>query len=503
MPSLQQASYEELHAAFRSGDTMRCLEAARFLDRASSGGLHPLGQLMPHAEAADRRADLLALVEALADHAPYDCRLLELRGSLLLQIGRLDEAIDALTQALSRRPAHLPAMGVLASAYTQAGRFPEAREVLQKIHDLDPGDPSSVSNIAYLTAAMGDMIPALNLYRRAIMQRPDHPQMRLNYSIALLKAGFYQQGWAEHEWRFQLPGHTSLPLSRLLPTLTPGLDLNGKHVLVTQEEGYGDTFMYLRYLPLLARHGARIRVWGADIMADLCARVEGVEAVQFGGETPPYDYHCPFISLPRVFSASETPFGAAVPYISADKGKSARFSALLKKEPSLRVGLVWSGAPRRDQTEAFMLDQRRSMALETLRPLFGLADVSFYSLQKGDAARQLDEGRLRGGPSDGLDTGITDLMPHVETMDDSAALIDNLDVVVSVDTSMVHLAGAMGKTVLLMDRVNPCWRWLTDRQDSPWYPSLTIYRQQRAWDWGDVVSSVRDRLIDEAKRKRS
>ncbi|WP_162993474.1 tetratricopeptide repeat protein [Asaia bogorensis] len=478
-----------LHEAFARHELARCLD---LLTKAGPcHGPHPLETLLRTAETQDRRADLQWLVDIALESTPEDCRLLELGGTLRMQRGQLAEAITLLQRAVSQRPCHLPALSVLATALNQAGHFTDARTVLDRIHALDPADPCSLSNIAYLMSAAGDMNAALNLYRQAIQIRPDHPQMRLNYSIALLKAGYFQQGWTEHEWRFQLPGHTSLPLARLLPNITPTLDLRGKRILVTHEEGYGDTFMYLRFIPLLAERGAIVRVWGADIMADLCRRVNGVESVQVGGDVPPYDYHCPFISLPRAFAASATPFGVAPPYITADPEKSAHFAARLAHDTRLRVGIVWAGAPRRDQTEAYMLDQRRSMPLAALAPLFDVDAISLYSLQKGDAADQLPT----------LPNPVINLMPEIESMDDTAALIDNLDLVVSVDTSMVHLAGAMNKPVLLMDRVNPCWRWMTDREDSPWYPSLRIIRQTRAWDWQDVVATVQDIISELARRK--
>ncbi|GBQ92033.1 tetratricopeptide repeat-containing glycosyltransferase family protein [Asaia krungthepensis] len=479
-----------LLTAFHQNASQACLDLARQCDTGNAA-FHPLQSLLPHAEAHDRRKDLLLITDMALAAQPEDCRLLELSGALRMQLGDIDEAIEQLRLALARRPNHMPALSTFACALTQGGHFDEALVVLEKIRAHDPSDPSALSNIAYLHSATGHLHESLNLYRQAIHAKPDHPQMRLNYSIALLKAGYFQQGWTEHEWRFQLPGHTTLPMARLLPNITADLDLRGKHVLITQEEGYGDSFMYLRFIPLLAERGAIIRLWGADVMADLCARVNGVDTVQVGGDIPPYDYHCPFISLPRAFAATATPFGVLPPYIAADPVKSAVIASRVAQDHNLRVGLVWAGAPRRDQTEAYMLDQRRSMPLDCLTPLAELTGVTFYSLQKGEAASQIATSPLP----------IIDLMPEMDTMDDTAALIDNLDIVVSVDTSMVHLAGAMGKRVLLMDRVNPCWRWMTGREDSPWYPSLQILRQTTAWDWRGVVSEVRDRLADAARHK--
>lgn len=470
---------------FTQGALAACREEAmRRLSTGNATGPHPLDPLLPVAEQLNRRDDLIGLVIACQEEHPEDCRLLELSATLHMQTGAFDEAGRAIDAALARRPAHLPALAIQARLLTQAGRLDEALRVLERIQELNPDNPSNLSNIAYLRIALGDVDEALNLYRQSILRQPNHPQMRLNYSIALLKAGYFQQGWAEHEWRFRLPGHTTLPMNRLLPNITPRLDLQGRQVLVTQEEGFGDTLMYLRYLPLLAARGAIIRVWGAENMATLCARIEGVHHVQVGGETPSYDYHCPFISLPRAFSATAHPFGVPVPYVRADPDGISRFAALMPEDGRLRVGLVWSGAPRPDQSDAWMLDQRRSMKLEALAPLLDLDRTTFYSLQIGEAAQQ----RLAYAGR------IVDLTDRIGTMDDTAALVANLDIVVSVDTAMVHLAGAMGKPVILMDRVNPCWRWMSDRTDSPWYPTLRIIRQSRAWQWEDVVAQVRTRL---------
>ncbi|AOX16507.1 tetratricopeptide repeat protein [Kozakia baliensis] len=466
--------------------------AAVALGETSPLAPHPLQDLLAWAASRNCREDLLETAQRAEALAPNDPRLLELRADILLQIGRLEEAENAIREALRRRPAHNASRNLLAAILAQACRFSEAFEILRALDEEFPNNPATRSNLAYMKMAAGDVQEALTLYRQAIVTHPDNPRIRLNYSIALLKAGQFQQGWAEHEWRFGLPGHTSLPQDRLLPNLTANLDLNGKHILVTQEEGLGDTLMYLRYIPCLAARGAIVRVWGADIMASLTARVEGVSTVQVGGNTPYYDYHCPFISLPRAFAATATPMGAPVPYLSADPTLSAQWAARLRDDHALRIGIVWAGAPRPENTDAYMIDQRRSMPLACLAALTKIENIRLYSLQLGEAAQQLNE-----APYD-----IVNVMNDIHDMGDTAALIDNLDVVVSVDTSVAHLAGGMGKPVLLMDRINPCWRWMQARHDSPWYPNLRIIRQTRAWEWSDVVKNVARELQRRVEERR-
>lgn len=454
---------------------------------------HPFSALLDDAVAQDRRLEYLMLLDRIGQEEAQDCRLLDLRAIILQQIGRLDEAESTARRALIARPHHLPSINLLVSILTQAGRFEEAEAILRAQYQTLPDDPATIANLAVIMTAQNKFAEALQLYREAIAHAPTHARIRLNHSIALLKAGYYTQGWAEHEWRLDLPGHTSLPRETALPNLTPDLDLADRHVLLTQEEGLGDTLMYLRYVPLLAERGARVTIWGAETLADMMRRVPGVERVQVGGDTPDYDYHCPFISLPRAFAATSTPFGVDVPYLTVDPAKRAAWARRMQDDRLLRVGVVWAGAPRPTNPDAFMLDQRRSMPLSALAPLFRSRSATFYSLQKGPATEQLDitlpEYRR-----------VVDWSDSLNTMDDTAALIANLDVVISVDTSVVHLAGALGKRVILMDRVNPCWRWLHDRTDSPWYPDLTIVRQSMPWQWSDVVQRVAALLRKERRK---
>ncbi|AFW03046.1 peptide transporter [Gluconobacter oxydans] len=468
----------------------RYRDAAAELEKATRPfGGHAVAALIDEAVALRRRGDLLLLLAESRKIAPHDPRLLDAQGNILMHLGRFDESEVCLRESLKRRPNDKGTLNLLAMNLTEQGRFDEALAILDNLRQRAPDEWGPGCNMAAILNNIGRLEEAANIYRETIPLAPNEAALRLNHSIAMLKSGRMAQGWAEHEWRFGIPGHTNLPQNRLLPNITPSLNLEGRRILVTQEEGLGDTLMYLRYIPALARTGAIVHIWGTSTLAGLCRRVEGVTIVQHGGETPEYDYHCPFISLPRAFSATPDAMGAPVPYLHADPVKVSQWKKILRTDRNLRVGLVWAGGARPENTGAQMVDRQRSMPLSVLAPLTDLEGISFYSLQKDEPALQ----RLDfPGP-------LVDFMPQCLDMDDTAALVSCLDLVVSVDTSMVHLAGGLGKPVIMMDRFNNCWRWLHGRDDSPWYPKMKIVRQTRFRDWSDVVTRVKS-LLEEAVR---
>ncbi|GBR49195.1 tetratricopeptide repeat protein [Neokomagataea thailandica] len=466
------------HALFLMGQYAPAAQA--FIRAAPTVGPHPIAQFLPQAISQRLRPELLLLIDAAIEQTPEDIRLLEAKATVLTELNRLTEAEHLLKESLRRRPNNDNTLNTLAMVYSEAGRFDESLAILQTLHERAPDQWTPLCNLACTLTNIGQLDEAANVYRRAITLAPHEPALRLNHSITMLKAGRMAQGWAEHEWRFGLPGHTSLPRSRLLPSITPNLDLRGKRILITQEEGLGDTLMYLRYIPPLIRTGARVHIWGPHTLASLCNRIDGIDTVQVGGDTPDYDYHCPFISLPRAFSATPDAMGAPVPYLTTHSHKAAQWQKILQHDTKLKVGLVWGGGVRSENSIAYMLDRKRSMPLKALNPLAALDGMSFYSLQKDEPAHQLPD----------FPGHITNYMPQCFDMDDTAALISALDIVVSVDTSMVHLAGAIGKPVIMMDRTTNCWRWLQNREDSPWYPNMRIVRQTTFQEWGDVVERV-------------
>ena len=445
--------------------------------------LHPCQDLADLLARQQRAADADAAYAAARHLTPDDPRLLLAHGEYLAARWRPEEAEAVLRRGLRARPGDLPTMNQLGIVLAALGRMDEALALFRDVVATNPANHAAWANLGCALANEGSFEDALAYYHRAIRLKPDDAQIRLNHSICLLKAGRMTQGWTEHEWRLSLPGHTDLPRRLLLPTLSPDTDLSGSTVLVTQEEGFGDTLMYLRYVPLLADRGARVVLWVPEALRRLAQRVEP-RATVLSGDVPnlEFTWHCPFISLPRAFAGIADAGGWATPYLRTDPDRVAAMAALLPERTGRRVGLVWGGAPRPNDPVAHGIDRRRSIGLAALAPLAAVDGVTFVSVQKGPYADQL----AHAPP--GL--VLHDPMAQVRDMDDTASLLMSLDLVVTVDTSIVHLAGGLGRPTILLDRYDNCWRWLHGRTDSPWYPSVRIIRQSRPGDWSDVAERL-------------
>ena len=300
--------------------------------------------------------------------------------------------------------------------------------------------------------------------------------------MALLKAGRFREGWSAFNRRLELPGHALLPMGSLLPVLETGTRLDGRTVLVTHDSGFGDTLQFARYLPMLADRGARVKLWVPDALCRLVQAMPGVEAVLSDKDAwPSFDWHCPIIRLAEVFGTTLDTVPATMPYVTADPALAAQWQSRLppRQAGMRRVGLVWAGSARVDTPRLAAVDRRRSVDPEILQPLLAVPQTEWVSLQLG-----------RPPPP----FAVIDPMSRVSDFADTASIISLLDAVVSVDTSVAHLAGAMDMPVLLLDRYDNCWRWLTGRADSPWYPSLRIFRQSAWGDWSGPVRAAADAL---------
>jgi hypothetical protein len=319
---------------------------------------------------------------------------------------------------------------------------------------------------------------SLAAYDRAIARSADDPQIKVHRALALLHAGRWDEGWRDYELRSTLPGYAAVSTAPALPLLNADTRLDGKEVLVWHEEGFGDTMKFSRYLPLLARLGATVTASVPAPLVRLLRGIHGINVIQAGnGSLPAHDLQCSFFSLPRAFGTG-TRNVPAIPWLAADPALTAAWAARLPHD-GLRVGLVWAGHARPWLHGFASVDRRRSAGLAAFAPLASVREVRFVSLQAGTAAAQGQD------PPDGME--LTDPMEAVRDFADTAAVIANLDLVITVDTSAAHLAGAMGKPVFLLDRYDNCWRWLHGRTDTPWYPSMTIFRQPKPGDWSSAM----------------
>jgi Flp pilus assembly protein TadD len=461
------------------GQTAR---AAAIFDRVAQewpDGPHPcedLASLLPRlsqdAVAAQYRACLRV--------APEDMRLRQAFARFLRATGDSSAAVAVLRDGLRHDPSSAVTQHAIGITLAELAHIPEAIWHLEQAVGINPKFASGWASLGLLLRAERRFDSALAAYEQAIARAPGEPRFRVDRALTLLHAGRWTEAWPEFEWRLQLRGGSRLPPERLLRPQAHMTDgLNGRTVLLTHEGGVGDTVQCLRYVPLLVERGARVVAWLPASLERLAGAMPGVAEVSTAAMAPPrFDLHCPFFTLPRVFQTTPVTIPRP-PYLQADPRLAAAWARCLPVA-GMRVGLVWGAQARPLAHGLPRLDRRRSVGLAGLASLAAIPGLCFVSLQKGAAAEQART------PPPGM--VLCDPTPDIEDFADTAAVIANLDVVVSVDTAVAHVAGAMGKPVFLLDRYDNCWRWLSGRADSPWYPSMTIFRQERMGDWGGAVS---------------
>jgi hypothetical protein len=295
-----------------------------------------------------------------------------------------------------------------------------------------------------------------------------------------LSSGKYREGWSLYEARWRVK---SLGLKQYYPAQRPWLgreSLEGKRILLHAEQGYGDTIQFCRYASLVAARGAHVVLGVPGALKVLMGSLKGVAEIVAQGGLPSVDYHCPLLSLPLALGTELSSIPAQVPYLAADGAARRRWRDRLGLHSHARVGIVWSGKPSHTN------DANRSLSLEALRPL-AQGDVRVVSLQK--EVRALDQPTLDQWPE------ISRLGEEVTDFADTAALVSELDLIISVDTSIAHLAGALGKPVWVLLPYAADWRWLQGREDSPWYPTAKLYRQPAPGKWEEVIERVTADLL--------
>jgi Flp pilus assembly protein TadD len=405
-------------------------------------------------------------------------------GNALFALGRPAEAEASHREALRLRSDYPEAYTNLGIALSGLGQPAEAEVSHREALRLRPNFPEAHTNLGNALRDLGRLAEAEASYREALLLRPNFPDAHTNLGYVLLLTGRFEEGWKEYEWRWKV--RTFFSARDFSAPLWTGEAIGDRTILLHAEQGLGDTLQFCRYAPLIVG-GARIILEVEAPLVRLLSRLPGVmQIVALGDNLPPFDLHCPLMSLPRLFGTTLDTIPAATPYLSADPALAAKWQERLVGLDGLRIGLVWAGAQRLNFPAAAAVDRRRSLALKALAPLGEVSGVSFVSLQKDVPAVQA------GDPPHGL--VVHDFTTDLHDFEDTAALIVNLDLVISVDTSVAHLAGALGKLVWLLNRFDTDWRWLLNRDDSPWYPTLRQFRQPHPGDWNSAVCAARDAL---------
>lgn len=392
---------------------------------------------------------------------------------------RLDEAIAAGRDAVRLDPAHAAGWVNLGNALRDLGRLAEAADCLREAAKLDPANADAHNNLALALSMTGLWDAALPHYETAVRLAPDHPEFRFNRAIAYLTLGDFARGWPEYEGRWRTD-QMKASVPKFPAPRWDGSDPAGKVVLLHTEQGLGDGIQFVRYAAAVAARGARVVVSAPKPLAGLFRTCPGVtHVVPKGDPLPAIDCHCPLMSLPFVFGTRLDTIPAAVQYLTAPPTAVAAWKNRLAGVPGFKVGLVWQGNPKNTG------DRWRSVPLTRFAPLAAVPGVTLVSAQKGPGAEQLP---ACGFPVLDLGSGLAD------DLGDLAGLLTNLDLLVSVDTAVVHLAGALARPVWMLVARNNDWRWLRDRPDSPWYPTMRIFRQDAFADWDPVVPRVADEL---------
>ncbi|MDR3095984.1 MAG: tetratricopeptide repeat protein [Paraburkholderia sp.] len=412
---------------------------------------------------------------------------------VLFNLARVDEAERMCLELLCSNPDYVLAHNSLGLIFLGTGRLADAEAAFRRALDRDPIAPEIHNNLGNALTQQGRNGEAVDAYRQALSVRPDFAIARMNLATELIRNGDFEQGWKLYEARFDVSaGGPPVPYPRW-----NGEPLAGKSLLVWPEQGYGDILQFCRYLPLLKANGVgRVSFASPPQLHRLLDNMQGVDAVySLNGKDKilPHDYWCFIMSLPLLSGTTVETIPASVPYIRAPNELVRRWAARLPAE-RFKVGIAWAGNPRQHIPSWRAIDQRRSMPLRSLLPLLRMSGVTFVSLQAGERAQaQIDNLPPELRP--------LDLMQDVEDFADTAAIIECLDLVICVDTSIAHLAGALGKPVWILSRYDGCWRWFLDRDDSPWYPRMRLFRQRHHGDWDEVINRVTAALIDQITKQ--
>ncbi len=425
----------------------------------------------------------------------HDARLLLSRA--YNECNRFDDSIKTIFEGLALEPGHINMTFELANIYNVINRLDESLEIYQKLDRLLPNNPSILYNIAFTYKKLGDLPTALPYYNQVLELDPNHSEALFSRGLAYLVIGDFERGWHGYEWRYSRPSQGSL--RSYSEPRWDGSDLNGKTILIHAEQGLGDTFQFIRYAKLVKEKNGTVIAAVQKPLVTLMKRCEGIDHIISLDDTPPhFDVHSPLLSLPYVMKTRIETVPNEIPYLHPDEKLVAEWKEKLATDKNFKIGICWQGNDNYATPMLRTTVAQKSVHPKEFEPICSVPGVSIYSLQKMTGTDQLKEipSTMIVKTFDG-DFDQT----HGRFMD-TAAVIKNLDLVITVDTSISHLASGLGTPTWIL-LPNPAdWRWMIDRNDSPWYPHVTrLFKQPTPGDWKSMIQEVAVELKKHIARK--
>jgi tetratricopeptide (TPR) repeat protein len=402
-------------------------------------------------------------------------------GNALNALERWPEAVAAYQQAVALDPTNYLAHNNLANVFANEGRVDDALESYREAIRLNPQYAEAHNNLGLALLQPGRLEEAMACYEEAIRVNPDHAEAHFNRAAAWLLRGDYERGWTEYEWRWR---RVHNPPRQFTAPLWDGSSLTGRTILVHAEQGLGDTLQFIRYVPLVKQRGGTVLFACQAPLMHLAASCVGIDQLLANGAPlPAFDVHVPLLSVPGILGTTLANIPGQVPYLHADPQLVEHWKKRLGGAGDYKIGIVWQGSP------TFAQDRHRSFSLAQFAPLGKLPGVRLISLQKGHGREQL--ANLEGQFS------VRDLGDHLDrerAFLDTAAIMQSLDLVIAPSTAIAHLAGALGVKVWVALSAVADWRWLLERNDSPWYPTARLFRQQQPGQWEAVFEDMAQAL---------
>jgi tetratricopeptide (TPR) repeat protein len=457
-----------------------CFERALQIDPNHAEASYNLGNVFREQKKYDRA--LACYRQALAVKPDYIDAMCNLGIVYGLQ-NKLDLAAATFEHALILAPDRADLVCNLADVFHTQGNPAQAVPLFERALALKPDQYKASNCLCNACFDLGDLARSIAWNQRTLAIKPDYAEALMNKALLELLQGDYASGWRDYEVRWKV--YKPRLFTQSAPHLWSGQPLRGARILLHDEQGLGDSLQFFRYVPMVIEAGGAVVLGVPAKLSRIAALIPGIELVKNNDPLPPFEFHCPLLSLPLAFGATLQTIPAQIPYLAVPAEALQKAAALSWPASGLRVGLAWSGNPNHPK------NRTRSIPLALLAPLFKLEGVHFFSLQMGSAAAELET----------IQAAITDLAPLTGDMADTAAQMAHLDLIISIDTSIAHLAGALGKPVWVLLARLPDWRWLLDREDSPWYPTARLFRQKNSGDWPPVVEKLRTALEELAAQK--